>query len=67
MLSVVRAWVIQEQQLEIEAAPTGEEVMKIMNKLPKSKAPGIDGMIMEVLLACWRFIQINCLNMILQF
>lgn len=67
LLSYVSTSVMEEQQLKIEAIPTGEEVRSILKKLPKLKAPRIDGMTMEVLLAYWSFLQTDCLAMIHQF
>lgn len=43
--------VMDEHKMVIEVEPIDEEVWKTLKKLPKSKAPRIDGMIVEVLLA----------------
>lgn len=67
IISLVSTRVTEEQRLQVEVEPTREKVRKTLKKLPKSKAPGIDGMTIEVLLACWSFLQIDCLNMILLF
>lgn len=58
---------MDEQRLKIEVVPIGEEVQSILKQLPKSKAPRIDGMIVEVLLAYWSFLQSDYLAMIHQF
>lgn len=48
--------VSEEQHWKIEVVPIGEEVKSILKQLPKSKVPRIDGMMVEVLLACWSFL-----------
>lgn len=52
ILGLVSTRVTKEQRVQIEAEPMGEEVRKTFKKLPKSKALGIDGMIVKVFLTC---------------
>lgn len=40
---------------------------KILQTLPKGKAPGLDGMLAETLWASWSFIHVDCLAMVCHF
>lgn len=44
--------ITQAQRDEIERLPMEEELRAILNKMPREKLLGLDGMIVEVLLAC---------------
>lgn len=59
--------VIAKHLEEIERLPTDKEIRKIVQSLPKAKAPGMDGMTTEVLQSCWSFIGPDCISMIIHF
>jgi hypothetical protein len=40
----------------IEKLPDQDEVHKILKEIANNKAPGIDGIIAEVLKECWSFV-----------
>lgn len=52
---------------EIEKPPIEEEFTKILKTLPREKALGLDDMTSEVLGACWSFIKVDCMAMILDY
>lgn len=56
LLQYITVRVIEVQLEEIKQLPSREEVREILQSLPKGKAPGLDGLTMEVLLANWSFI-----------
>lgn len=55
------------QKVEIEREPMKEELQKILQALPKGKAPKLHGMTSKVLLASWSFLLDDCLKMIWHF
>lgn len=55
------------QKDEIKREPTSEELSCTLKALPKEKAPGLDGLTVEVLKACWSFLLKESLAMIHNF
>ncbi|KAL3691828.1 hypothetical protein R1sor_005479 [Riccia sorocarpa] len=53
-----------EQNRVIAAALTDELIEEVVRSLPSDKAPGIDGVTAEVLVAGWSFMRSDCLAMV---
>lgn len=51
----------------LRAYPTNEEVLKMVKSLPKSKAPGIDGLTAEFIIHHWETVKDDYLAAILHF
>lgn len=67
LLQHTSARVTNKQHREIERVLDGEEVQKVLQSMSKGKAPGMDGMSAEVLLANWNFIRADYIAMIQNF
>jgi hypothetical protein len=46
----------------LEAQPTEKEILHIINQFATNKAPGSDGLTIEVISACWSFISTAILD-----
>ncbi|KAL3696600.1 hypothetical protein R1sor_010676 [Riccia sorocarpa] len=51
-----------EDNRRLEAAPDGEEIQRIVDALPSNKAPGEDGLTVEVLKQVWEWVQTPCIE-----
>ncbi|KAL3695931.1 hypothetical protein R1sor_010007 [Riccia sorocarpa] len=54
----------EEQNLHLEENPSDEFIEEIVRSLPRDKAPGFDGVTIEVLVARWNFMRLDCLAMV---
>ncbi|KAL3696088.1 hypothetical protein R1sor_010164 [Riccia sorocarpa] len=52
-----------EQNTKLGASPSEECIEEIRRSVPKDKAPGIDGVTAEVLVAGWSFMKNDCIAM----
>ncbi|KAL3692478.1 hypothetical protein R1sor_006129 [Riccia sorocarpa] len=52
-----------EQNEQLDAMPTEELIEEVVLSLSKDKAPGIDGVTVEVLIAGWSFVRTDCFAM----
>ncbi|KAL3697792.1 hypothetical protein R1sor_011868 [Riccia sorocarpa] len=50
-----------------DVKPDEEEINRIVDLLPPEKAPGLDGITVELVRECWPFIKQDCLEMIEAF
>ncbi|KAL3688477.1 hypothetical protein R1sor_014786 [Riccia sorocarpa] len=54
----------EEQNRHLEENPTDEFIEEIVRSLPRDKAPGFDSVTIEVLVAGWDFMRLDCLAMV---
>ncbi|KAL3688357.1 hypothetical protein R1sor_014666 [Riccia sorocarpa] len=54
----------EEQNRHLEENPTDEFIEEIVRSLPRDKAPRFDGVTIEVLVAGWDFMRLDCLAMV---
>lgn len=55
------------ENAKLRAYPSGEEVWNVIKKLPRAKAPGIDGLTVEFLIHHWREMKDDFVSAILHF
>lgn len=66
-LRLIHSRIRDEDNTLMERTPTIEEVLKVINEMPKEKSPGIDGVTIEVLVKCWSFMGTACFDMVTAF
>lgn len=66
-MSIHRSKSYTSSTRRMEKPPIGEDLGKVLQSLPKGKVPGLDGLMMEFLLASWSFKQVDYLIMIKPF
>ncbi|KAL3677969.1 hypothetical protein R1sor_020925 [Riccia sorocarpa] len=66
-LNLIKETVKAAENMTLVQEPDEVEIEKIVALLPSEKAPGLDGVIIEVLRECWGFIKPDCLNLIAAF
>ncbi|KAL3689419.1 hypothetical protein R1sor_015728 [Riccia sorocarpa] len=64
ILALIDRTVSQDQNRELIARPSEEEVDKLVEDLPRDKAPGLDGVTNNMIQDCWTFIRTDCQNLL---
>ncbi|CAM6082561.1 unnamed protein product [Calypogeia fissa] len=67
LLSGVRHQLTPAERRFLEEPPSASEVKEVLDMLPNDKAPGMDGLTAEVFRACWDFMHMDLLLMVLDF
>ncbi|KAL3675001.1 hypothetical protein R1sor_024949 [Riccia sorocarpa] len=67
VLQLLTSRATQEEDATLHQVPTEEEVEEVVHDLRKEKNPGFDGLVAEVLHACWSFVKNDCIDMIIDF
>jgi hypothetical protein len=66
-LELLTTRLTREENEAITAEPTDREITQIVQELKKEKAPGIDGITAEMLVACWAFMGKDCCALVHTF
>ncbi|KAL3685968.1 hypothetical protein R1sor_003990 [Riccia sorocarpa] len=66
-LQLIRRTVTEEQNLNLEILPEAQEIDTIVEDMKKNKAPGEDGLTIEVLQLTWEWVRAPCITIITAF
>ncbi|KAL3685358.1 hypothetical protein R1sor_003380 [Riccia sorocarpa] len=67
MLQLLTSRVTQEEDATLHQVPTEEGLEEVIHDYHKEKSPGLDGLVAEVLQACWSFVKTDCIDMFIDF
>ncbi|KAL3675882.1 hypothetical protein R1sor_025830 [Riccia sorocarpa] len=54
----------EEQNARLRELPDAELIEEVVRSLPKEKSPGIDGVVVEILILSWHFMKDDCIMMV---
>jgi hypothetical protein len=66
-LELVTTRLTTENNADLMAEPTDEEIERVIRDMKKEKSPGIDGVTAEMMLGCWEFLGSDCCAVIHKF
>lgn len=67
ILDLITNRIFGEDNLSMMEEPTEKEVEKLVKSLPKDKSPGIDGVMIEMLLKFWDIMKSVCVALVQAF
>ncbi|KAL3694644.1 hypothetical protein R1sor_008295 [Riccia sorocarpa] len=67
ILRLIDRKVSPEKNIKTLEEPSAEEVGKLVHRMAKGKAPGLDGVTCEVVVKCWSWVGESCVNIVQHF
>lgn len=67
VLGLINKTMTDEENEELVKPPSEDEIDRVVHDFPIGKAPGIDGVTVEILIECWDFIKQDCYRMVEKF
>ncbi|KAL3701412.1 hypothetical protein R1sor_019434 [Riccia sorocarpa] len=65
VIGLIQKGLLAEEVSRVSSIPGEQEIKEVIFGMKTNKAPGLDGLTIEVLQACWEFVGGDCIKMLL--